>query len=75
MLQAIKSYVGQKVNIDLKEDHEDMDIINYGNTRYGSNTVLDVDDEWVLVRINSKKGTKDKLLRLESIQRISALRD
>lgn len=75
LLKAIKSYVGQKVNIDLKEDHEDIDIINYGNTRYGSNTVLDVDDEWVLLRIDSKKGTKDKLIRLESIERISAVRD
>ena len=75
LLQAVRSYIGQKVKIDLKEDHMDVDIINYGNAKNGSNTVLDADDEWVLVRIDSKKGTKDKLIRLESIERISAIRE
>lgn len=72
LLQAVSSYKGQKVNIEFKEDYQDPDIISYGNSKYGSNTILDVDDEWVLLRIESKRGDKDKLIRLESISRISA---
>ena len=58
------------MKIELKEDHEDADIINYGNTRYGSNTILDVDEDWLLVHIESPKQSMDKLIRLESVQRI-----
>ena len=61
------------MNLDLKEDHEDVDVTMYGNTKHGSNTILDVDDEWMLVRIDTPKGTKEKLLRLESVERISVL--
>ena len=71
LLRAARSYVGQKVSLDLKEDHEDVDVVMYGNTRHGSNTVLDVDDDWMLVRIDTPKGTKTKLIRLGSIEGIS----
>ena len=71
LLQIVRSYIGKKVDIELKEDHQDVDIVNYGNSKYGSNIILDVDDEWVLLRIESKKGKKDKLIRLESVNRIS----
>ena len=57
----------------MKEDHGDMDIINYGNSKYGSITVLDSDDEWLLIHIESPKETMDKLIRLESIERISLI--
>ena len=71
LLRAARSYVGQKVSLDLKEDHEDVDVVMYGNTRHGSNTVLDVDDDWMLVRIDTPRGTKTKLIRLGSIEGIS----
>lgn len=61
------------MNIDLKEDHEDVDIINYGNTKHGSNTVLDADNEWLLVRIETPKKTVEKLIRMESVERISLI--
>ncbi len=73
LIAAAKTYVGRQVNLDLKEDHEDVDIVMYGNTKHGSNTILDVDDGWMLVRIDTPKGTKEKLLRLESVERISVL--
>ncbi|MBQ9037531.1 MAG: hypothetical protein IJ115_08765 [Erysipelotrichaceae bacterium] len=73
LVQAVNSYVGKKVNIEMKEDHGDMDIINYGNSKYGSITVLDSDDEWLLIHIESPKETMDKLIRLESIERISLI--
>ena len=54
----------------MKEDHMDSDIISYGNTKRGSNTIVDVDEDWILIRIKSPKGEKEKLIRLESIQTI-----
>ena len=71
LTRSARSYIGRKVNIDLKEDQMDIDIISYGNTKNGSNTILDVDDSWMLVRIDSAKGTKEKLIRLESVERLS----
>ena len=70
LLQAARQLIGQKVEIEMKEDHMDADIINYGNTRYGANTILDADDDWLLIRIDSPKESKDKLIRLESVKRL-----
>ena len=75
LISAARSYIGKKVRIELKEDHEDIDIINYGNTKYGSNTLMDVDEEWLLIKIESPKGTINKLLRMESVERISVIKD
>lgn len=69
-----KSYIGNKVKIELKEDHEDVDIFNYGNTKHGSIEVLDADQQWLLVQIQSPKGSKKKLLRLESIESIALIK-
>ena len=69
-LRATKSYIGKKVKLDLKEDQMDADITNYGNTKHGSNTILDADEEWLLVCIDTPKGRKEKLIRMESVERI-----
>ena len=63
--------IGKDVEIKLKEDDQDIDIMMYGNTKYGSNTILDVDEEWVLVKIISKNKDIEKLIRLNSISKIS----
>ena len=73
LVKSVREYIGQKVNIDLKEDHKDVDIINYGNTKHGSNTVLDADNEWLLFRIETPKKTVEKLIRMESVERISLI--
>ncbi|MBE6117032.1 MAG: hypothetical protein E7188_00610 [Erysipelotrichaceae bacterium] len=70
LMKMIRECTGKSVTIDLKEDNEDPDIMMYGNTAQGTNAVLDVDDRWMLVRIESKKGTKEKLIRLDSVQTI-----
>ncbi len=70
LLQAARGLIGRNVEIKMKEDHMDADIINYGNTRYGSNTILDADDDWLLIRIDSPKESMEKLIRLESVKRI-----
>ena len=75
LVQATRSYIGKKVNIDLKEDHEDVDIINYGNMKYGTITILDTDGEWVLIRVENKKKNVTKLIRMDSIKGISVLTD
>ena len=71
LLQAARSYMGRKVRIELKEDREDADIHMYGNTKHGSNQILDADEEWLLVRVETPKGSRDKLIRLSSVSRIS----
>ena len=73
LVQATRSYIGKKVNIDLKEDHEDVDIINYGNMKYGTITILDTDGEWMLIRVENKKKNVTKLIRMDSIKGISVL--
>ncbi len=71
LLQAVDAYIGKKVILDLKEDCSDVDIVMYGNSKHGANTILDADGDWLLVRIDSAKGSKEKLIRAGSIQRIS----
>ena len=73
LVQAVKSYTGKKVSIELKEDNEDIDIMNYGNTRHGSNIILDSDEEWLLLKIVTPKGDKTKLIRMESVKRVSVI--
>ena len=69
--QAARSCIGKTVKLELREDHEDVDIGMYGNRKHGSNTILDADEEWLLVYIDSPKIKKHKLIRMQSIQRIS----
>ena len=71
LLDAVESYIGKQVVLDLKEDCADADIMMYGNSNHGSNTILDADDDWILVRIDSAKGSKEKLIRAGSVQRVS----
>lgn len=71
LLDAVDGYIGKQVILDLKEDCEDTDIVMYGNTKHGTNTILDADGDWLLVRIDSAKGSKEKLIRAGSVQRIS----
>ena len=71
LLDAACAYIGKQVTLDLKEDCEDADIVMYGNSKHGTNTILDADDDWLLIRIDSAKGSKEKLIRAGAIQRIS----
>ena len=75
LLDAVDKYIGKQVVLELKEDCEDVDIEMYGNTKHGSNTILDADSDWLLVRIGTPKGSKEKLLRAGSIQRISVAKE
>ncbi|MBQ5536125.1 MAG: hypothetical protein IIU01_05175 [Oscillospiraceae bacterium] len=74
LVQAAKSYVGQKVTLELKEDQQNVDIVMYGNSKHGSNTILDADDDWLAVHVATPKGEKDLLIRMQSIERISVVK-
>ena len=73
LVHAAKYKKKKKVTIDLKEDHEDVDIINYGNPKSGTITILDADGEWMLIHIVNNKKNITKLIRMESVNRISVL--
>ena len=75
LLDAVSGDIGKQVNLELKEDCEDVDIMMYGNTKHGSNTILDADGEWILVRVDSAKGSNEKLIRVGSVQRISLVNE
>ena len=70
LARAVRACIGKSVAIDFKEDYQDADIVMYGNTKHGKNTIADADEDWMLVRIESAKGVKDKLIRLESVRNI-----
>ncbi|MBR6472720.1 MAG: hypothetical protein IKS99_03190 [Firmicutes bacterium] len=73
--KAATSYIGRKVKLEMKEDHMDVDIVMYGNTKHGSNTIIDADEEWLLVHIVKPKGEMDKLIRLASVSSISEVQE
>ena len=73
LLNAVETYIGKQVVLELKEDCEDVDIVMYGNSKHGTNTILDADGDWIFVRIDSAKGSKEKLIRAGSVQRISLI--
>ena len=75
LVKMVNECIGKKVNIDLKEDHMDIDIINYGNTKHGSICIVDADHDWRLVHIETPKGNKDKLIRMESIEGLSIIKE
>ena len=75
LLDAVEAYIGKQVILDLKEDCKDVDIEMYGNSKHGTNTILEADGDWILVRIDSAKGSKEKLIRAGSVQRISLVNE
>ena len=48
-----------------------MDISYYGNSKHGANVIMEADRDWMLVHVETPKENKDKLIRMESIQRIT----
>lgn len=71
LFRIAQSCVGRQVRIELKEDHEDVDVMMYGNTKHGSIMVMDCDRDWMRIQIDGPKGTISKLIRMESIKKIT----
>lgn len=68
-----QSYIGKNVRINLREEMEDLEVISHGNAKGGANVILDVDDEWILVRINGPKKSFEKLLRLAAVESLTVI--
>ena len=66
--------IGKTVKISFKEDCWDSDVMVYGNTK-GKNTILDADDNWILVEISTPKKTIEKLFRIDSIDGITLVKE
>ncbi len=71
LMRMAKAHIGERVKIEFREDLEDTDVIMYGNTRNSSNVITDVDDDWIKVLIESPKVSKEKLIRIQSVQSLT----
>lgn len=65
LYQHLLTCIGQHVELSLKEDYEDLEI------RSGDTYIEDTDGEWVVVRIENKRGTTERIIRLAGISGIS----
>lgn len=70
LTNVVKGYVGRNVVLEFRDDECDMDLVNCA-ARKGSCTILEADDDWVLVHIVFDKTDKEKLFRMESITGIT----
>ncbi|MBR1740732.1 MAG: hypothetical protein IJ733_02470 [Lachnospiraceae bacterium] len=69
LVQLAKGHLGQRVQIHFKEaEGTDIFVTNEKNIKC---TLVDVDEDWILVHIEKKKSSQDKLFRLESVKMIS----
>ena len=73
LMSAARGYIGQSVQLRFKEGEEDPDA-TIAAMKMGTCTLVDVDQDWILVHIEHNKTTQDKLIRLDSIQSIGTYR-
>ena len=70
LIAAAREYIGKPVKLSFKEDEEDPDALITG-MKMGTCTLLDVDEDWLLVRIEHHKTVKEKLIRVDSVRGVS----
>ncbi|MBE6989747.1 MAG: hypothetical protein E7426_03245 [Ruminococcaceae bacterium] len=70
LIEAAKAYIGQTVRLSFSEDEKDPDAV-LASIKMGTCTLLDVDENWLLVHIVHNKSSKDKLIRVDSVTGIS----
>lgn len=69
----MREYIGKRIILGFYEDEEDIDVLTYAENPRGGVTVIDCDEKWVLVRIDTGKKSLQKLLRINSIKDISSV--
>lgn len=71
MRKILAPYTGKEIHLDFYEDEEDADLelINIGG--HNKIILLDMDEKWALVRIETPKNHRDKLIRISSIRGVS----
>ena len=65
----LEDYIGKTVKLEFRGEQYDMDLMSPGSKC----TVLAVDEEWVLVKISTKKKETEKLFRLQQISGIKGI--
>lgn len=68
-----QSYIGKNVQINLREEMENLEVVINGKVKGGTNVILDVDDEWMIVRITGPKKSFEKLLRLTAVESLTVV--
>lgn len=63
---SLEKRIGCQVKVDFYDGEADADIVS-GKTV----TIKDVDEKWVLVRLENKKKTCEKLIRISTIKGIT----
>ena len=69
MTKILAPYTGKRIQLDFYENEEDMDLINI--SKQNKIILLDMDEKWALVRIETSKNHRDKLIRISSIKGVS----
>ena len=71
--KLVTDNIGQKVYLKMREDYTDQDIYLAVYQKKGI-TILDADEGWALVSIETPKKTLTKLIRIESIQSVDVVK-
>lgn len=69
MAKILAPYIGKEVSLDFYEDEGDMDLLFMD--KHDKSILLDIDPKWVLMRIETPKEHKEKLIRISSIKGVA----
>lgn len=74
LMKVLQGYIGKNVVLEMRGERTDLDLVN-ATVRKGSCIVLDVDRDWVLIRVAYDKTEKEKLFRLSEISGVKEGKD
>lgn len=63
---SLEKRIGRQVKMDFYDGEADVDMVSAKTV-----TIKDVDEKWVLVHLEGKKKTMDKLIRISTIKGIT----
>lgn len=69
MRKILASYIGKEVSLDFYDEEEEMDLLCAG--KHEKTILLDIDEKWAMIRFETPKKQKDKLIRISSIKGVS----
>lgn len=67
LIKVIDQYRGQSVSISLKEDYTDVELVLSSQQSDSEVTVIDVDSDWLHLKITDSTSSKEKLIRMEAV--------
>lgn len=69
MTEILAPRIGKEISLDFYEDEEDMDLLFMD--KHHKSILLDIDPKWALIRIETSKTHKEKLIRISSIKGVA----